>query len=936
MAATPSRPWAERFVGRATTTPDFPHRFATVIGIALVLLGPIVAIGWIFDVGMLKSVLAGRPTMKPDTALCLTLLGGALFAQAHDAMRASRTCAGAAAAIGLAHLIEFVAGTDLGVSRLLPIHPASASSLRMSVISATAITALGIALCIDGARRSRFTVLRDACTIVAGLLAIGCVIGHLYEFNALPSLGPVVGAVAIHSAAGLGLASFAVLALATASPLVHIVMAKRAGGRFVRALLPVALLLPFLAGWLRMLGEEADLFSNEIGIVAMVLMSFFGFAAATLLGAARLNAADDDLIDANRTLESTIATRTAELWAVVDQLETQSVFTRGVLDSLSAGLAVLDANGNVVEVNAEWRRFSRGSATGPAGAVIGSSYLDACAHGIGWDREDDARFVHAGIGSVMRRECALFTFDYARKAVDDTRQWFQVRVSPLAAKAGWVVIANHEISAQKSLELELEQSEALLRDTGNMALVGGWELDLATLEMRWTEAVYRIHEIEPVDHPPLERAIEFYGPEARPLVSAAVQAGIERGEPWDLELPFVTATGRALWVRSRGEAVRENGLTVRLHGTFQDITDRRRAEEALRDREASYRLMFEDNPHPMLVYDRVNLQILAVNTATVRRYGWSQAELLAMSVPQLHPPAERNPLLDRVRDLGGGFATGLLWHHVTRHGENLEVEVSSNGVTFEGRPARLVLVHDVTERNRIDRELRAKNAELERFTYTVSHDLKSPLVTVRTFAEYLQDDIATGDSDKVATDLSYISHAAERMALLLDELLQLSRVGNTRNAPVLTSFHEIAREALDMTAGTLSRCGAEVELDPIDVTMHGDRTRLLELWQNLIDNAAKFMGDQPAPRIHVGVAFVGAEPEFFVCDNGIGIDPRHADRVFGLFEKLDTSSGGTGVGLALVRRIVELHGGTIRVESDGVGRGSCFRFTLPETRRSAA
>ena len=272
------------------------------------------------------------------------------------------------------------------------------------------------------------------------------------------------------------------------------------------------------------------------------------------------------------------------------------------------------------------------------------------------------------------------------------------------------------------------------------------------------------------------------------------------------------------------------------------VAERQRAEETLREREASYRLMFEANPHPMFVYDPTDLAILGVNEAAVHRYGWPREEFLSLTLAALHPPVELEAVRAKVGSIGPGYLTGVAWNHRTRSGEPMEVEVSSHGVHFDGRQGRLVLVHEVTERNRIERELRAKNAELERFTYTVSHDLKSPLVTVRTFAGYLQDDIAAGDAAKVAADLGYISHAADKMAHLLDELLELSRLGRTRDLPVLTSFREIAEEALRLTAGAVSRSGAQVELEPGDVPIRGDRTRLIEIWQNLIDNATKFMG----------------------------------------------------------------------------------------------
>jgi signal transduction histidine kinase len=167
------------------------------------------------------------------------------------------------------------------------------------------------------------------------------------------------------------------------------------------------------------------------------------------------------------------------------------------------------------------------------------------------------------------------------------------------------------------------------------------------------------------------------------------------------------------------------------------------------------------------------------------------------------------------------------------------------------------------------------------------------------------------------------------MQRLLNELLELSRVGRLRNEPVYIPFDELAREAVELVHGRIMQRGIAVQIQPDLPIVFGDRQRLLEVVQNLVDNAAKFMGDQIEPRIEIGQA--GEEngrPILYVQDNGIGIAPEHYDRVFGLFNKLDVKTDGTGIGLALVKRIIEVHGCRIWVEST-VGKGSKFCFTLP-------
>jgi signal transduction histidine kinase len=229
--------------------------------------------------------------------------------------------------------------------------------------------------------------------------------------------------------------------------------------------------------------------------------------------------------------------------------------------------------------------------------------------------------------------------------------------------------------------------------------------------------------------------------------------------------------------------------------------------------------------------------------------------------------------------------------------------------------------------------LRERNEELMRFIYTVSHDLKSPLVTIQTFLGYLEKDMGSGDPAKVATDIGYIRKASGKMVELLDDILELSRVGRKVQPPEDVTLKALVGDALDVVAGAVAAAGIKVQVTPEPLVLTGDRRRLLELLQNLLDNAVKFMGDQSAPTIEVGAEFRDGNWVLFVRDNGIGIDPRHQAKLFGLFEKLHPGFPGNGIGLAIVKRIVEVHGGRIWAESEGTGRGTTFRFTLRNTRR---
>ena len=234
----------------------------------------------------------------------------------------------------------------------------------------------------------------------------------------------------------------------------------------------------------------------------------------------------------------------------------------------------------------------------------------------------------------------------------------------------------------------------------------------------------------------------------------------------------------------------------------------------------------------------------------------------------------------------------------------------------------------ITERKMAEQEILNKNNELERFTYTVSHDLKSPLITIQYFTGQIMQDLVAGRYDSAQDDLGKITAAASKMTDLLNDLLELSRIGRVKNSSEQIDMGRLVGEILAQLAGRIDQRQLEIVVQPVLPGIYGDRERIAEVVQNLVENAIKYMGEQAAPRIEIGAERYGTESIFFVRDNGAGIDPLHHERIFGLFNKLDAKSEGTGVGLALVKRIVEVHGGRVWVESEGEGKGSQFCFSM--------
>ncbi|MBN2115856.1 MAG: PAS domain S-box protein [Anaerolineales bacterium] len=366
----------------------------------------------------------------------------------------------------------------------------------------------------------------------------------------------------------------------------------------------------------------------------------------------------------------------------------------------------------------------------------------------------------------------------------------------------------------------------------------------------------------------------------------------------------------------------------------RDMAERQQAEEALRESAERYRLIVSA---AMDGFVEVELggRLLDVNEAYCRMIGYSRDELLEMSVPDIEAmekPDEVKEHLQRMINAGSELFES---RHRRKDGRIIDVEVSMTFMRQTGHS--LVFLRDITERKQVEvereqliAELESKNAELERFTYTVSHDLKSPLVTIRGFLGFLEQDAANRDLERFREDIQHIREATETMQQLLNELLELSRIGRLLNPSQEMAFADLVQEALERVAGAIAERGVQVTVASPLPWVYGDRSRLMEVVQNLVDNAIKFMGNQPEPQVKIGVKQQGDETMFFVADNGIGIAPQYYEKIFELFERLDPTIEGTGVGLALVKRIIEVHGGRIWVESEGQGKGSTFYFTLPQ------
>ncbi|HZC35265.1 MAG TPA: ATP-binding protein [Chthoniobacterales bacterium] len=375
------------------------------------------------------------------------------------------------------------------------------------------------------------------------------------------------------------------------------------------------------------------------------------------------------------------------------------------------------------------------------------------------------------------------------------------------------------------------------------------------------------------------------------------------------------------------------------------------AIEELPYSEGQYQLLFRCHPVPMWVYDLATLRFLTVNDAAIRHYGYSREEFLAMTIKDIRPAEDVPALLaDVATNRSNPYVTSI-WRHRKKDGTLIDVEVRSHEFQFGGRQAKLILANDITEQLRSEAqvcqlneeleervrertaELRAANKELEAFSYSVSHDLRAPLRAIIGYSQLILEDYASRLDGEGKRLLGVVCSEAMRMGQLIDDLLAFSRLGRQPLAPT-----DIDMTALALSAFQTLLAGNPGETPQLRIKtlspMRGDPVMLRQVFVNLLENAIKFTSKRKDAVIEVGGWATPDENVYYVKDNGVGFDEKYSDKLFGVFQRLHTDNefSGTGVGLALVQRIVVRHGGKVWAESKP-GEGATFYFAIP-TRRN--
>jgi PAS domain S-box-containing protein len=434
---------------------------------------------------------------------------------------------------------------------------------------------------------------------------------------------------------------------------------------------------------------------------------------------------------------------------------------------------------------------------------------------------------------------------------------------------------------------------------------------------------------------------ELLHPDDQARVRSEWAAAAVRGDKFDIEFRIRRSDGDYRWFRTRAVPLRDAmGHVVKWFGSNTDIDDYKQAMANIARAEERFRLVVEAAPNAMLMADRHG-RIVLVNRKGEELFGYRREELINEPIERLVPEQFRRGHPDHVAGFlrtpsARPMGVGRELFGQRKDGTQVAIEIGLNPIDLPDGHYTLASIIDVTERKRIDDDLRRSNADLEQFAYIASHDLQEPLRMVASYTDLLAQRYAGQLDERADKYIHYATDGAKRMQRLVADLLAYSRVGSQGVVLRPVDAGAVVRTVIDSLGELIRESGATVTVEGTLPTVLADESRLSQVFQNLIGNAIKFRGSEP-PKISVQATRRTTRWVFAVTDNGIGIDMRYADKIFHMFQRLHEKGkyDGSGIGLSITRRIVEGHGGRVWFESTE-GAGTTFFFTLsPAPAKSA-
>jgi PAS domain S-box-containing protein len=596
----------------------------------------------------------------------------------------------------------------------------------------------------------------------------------------------------------------------------------------------------------------------------------------------------------------------------------------------------LDATGEPVGENASWLQFTGQSLQ----AAVAGHWREAF-------HPEDRDTVDALWSRMLQQGTPVQELGRLRRRDGEWRD-VVVRATPVRDSQGkiieWVGTCT-DITARRQAERQVRQLNQLLNLTAQLAKIGGWEYDITSQRLTWTHQVYDLHELDPAVQPTVDEAIGFYAPEARPVISAAVQAAVEHGTPFDVELPLVTARGRRLWVRALGSVDQSQGRTTRVFGTIQDITERRHLDE--RSRLESTALNAAANA--IVITDRDGI-IRSANTAFTRLTGYTEAEAVGRRPGDLLSSGTHDG--EFFRQFWETIVAGNVWRGEITNRRKGGSHYIEEMVVTPVKDASGVITHfvaikeDLTQRRELERQLRhaQKMEAVGQLAGGVAHDFNNLLTVILSYAAFARSALPL--NDPIRKDILEIESTAKRAADLTRQLLTFGRRSVVSPKPL--DLNAVVKGAYPLLRRSI---GEDVELvtmlaDELGTVM-ADPVQIEQVLLNMTVNARDAMPqggiitietanrtlDAAYASRHVLVP-PGSYVALSISDTGTGLSQDAEEHLFEPFFTTKPTGKGTGLGLATCFGIVRQCSGWIIPYSEP-GAGTTFKVLLPRVGESA-
>jgi PAS domain S-box-containing protein len=519
--------------------------------------------------------------------------------------------------------------------------------------------------------------------------------------------------------------------------------------------------------------------------------------------------------------------------------------------------------------------------------------------------------------------------------VECGEQIFSVTFAPVK-DLDYVNIYGLDITDRKAVEEALKNSEERYSLAQKAAEIGSWDWDLKTNDLEWSDTIepmfgFRTGQFGKT----YEAFLKCVHPQDCEKIIKGVNDCIESRKEYDVEHRIIWPNGVVRWISEIGNVIRDqDGEPVRMLGIVRDITEHKQTEQALRNSEERFRALIEQASEALFLI-RMDGTFMDANQRACEALGYSRKELLQLSVPDINPAYPKKHFDKLIESFTPGVPVTLEAVHKRKDGTTFPVEIRTGLIDLHGEYHILSFARDITRRKQAERqmkgimaELQRSNSELEQFGYIISHDLQEPLRMVTSYLQLIRKKYKEKLDPDAQDFIWYAVDGATRMHTLIKDLLAYSRAGAQREKIKPVNFADVLKRVKSNLQLMIEDNKAIVTNDPLPV-IKGDGTQLIQLMQNLIANAIKFKGQKP-PRIHISVEKNDDEYVFSIRDNGIGIDQAHEDLIFMVFQRLHPRDEypGTGIGLAICKKIVEQHKGSITFESKP-DEGATFIFTIP-------